>query len=258
MTYYYIAALFLLGINLGSFYNVVGYRLPKGESILFPPSHCPNCNHRLSILELIPVFSYVFQLGKCRNCKTKISFFYPFFELLAGLLFVLSYLVFGLSLELIIALIFVSMTLIIFISDYLYFIILDEVLIMTSLLLLIILFYISGFDGLCLSIFNGLISFGIMFLIKQVGNFIFKKESMGDGDIKLMFVLGLVLGWQMSLISIFIASFIGLPISIALLSLRKDGKRIIPFGPFLCVAALIILFLKMDINSIMDFIITKY
>ncbi len=255
MNNYYLICLFLLGINLGSFFNVVGYRLPKGESILYPPSHCPNCNHQLTFWELFPIFSYIFQLGKCTQCKKRISLFYPFFELLTGCLFALSFLVFGASIELIIALVFVSMTLIIFISDYLYFIILDEVLIIASILLLISIFFLKGVNGVLLSLFNGMISFSIMFLIKQLGNFIFKKESMGDGDIKLMFVFGLTFGWQMSLISIFIASFIGLPISIIMLVLRKNKERIIPFGPFLCLAALIIMFLKIDINTIIEFII---
>lgn len=256
MDLYYIIILFLLGINLGSFYNVVGYRLPKGESIVYPPSHCPKCDHQLSMLELIPIFSYIIQLGKCTKCKTKISLFYPFFELLAGLLFVSAYFIFGFSIELFIALIFISMTLIIFISDYLYYIILDEVLIVASGLLLIGIFFLDGILGVGTALFNGAISFSIMFLIKQLGDFIFKKESMGGGDIKLMFVFGLTFGWEMSLISIFIASFLGLPLSIIMLYLKNNKDRIIPFGPFLCIAALIILFLKIDINSVMEFIIT--
>ncbi len=256
MDLYYIIVLFILGINLGSFYNVVGYRLPKEESLVFPPSHCPKCNHKLSMLELIPIFSYLFQLGKCRKCKTKISFFYPFFELLTGLLFILAYLVFGYSIELVIALVFISMAIIIFISDYLYYIIPDEVLIVTSSLLSIGIFFSKGLEGVGMALLNGIISFGIMFFIKQIGDLIFKKESMGGGDIKLLFVFGLVLGWEMSIISIFIASFIGLPISLFLLYLKPNKHRIIPFGPFLCVAALIILLTKIDMNLIMELLLT--
>ena len=76
MTIYYAIIFFILGITLGSFYNVVAYRLPRGESIVFPSSHCPNCNHKLTPLELIPIFSFLFQKGKCKNCKVKISWFY--------------------------------------------------------------------------------------------------------------------------------------------------------------------------------------
>ncbi|MDD2181403.1 MAG: prepilin peptidase [Bacilli bacterium] len=254
MDLYYKIVLFVLGINLGSFYNVVGYRLPKGESILFPPSHCPKCNHKLAIYELIPIFSYIFQVGKCRKCKTKISFFYPIFELATGLLFVLAYSIFGLSIELLIGLIFISMTLIIFISDYLYYIILDEVLIVSSGIFLILIFFLNGIEGVGSATFNGIIAFCIMFLIKQLGDFLFKKESMGGGDIKLMFVFGLVFGFEMSLVSIFIASFIGLPISLFMLFFKQNDERIIPFGPFLCLAGLIILFFKIDINTVFEII----
>lgn len=256
MELYYIITFFIFGITLGSFYNVVGYRLPKGESIISPPSHCTNCNHQLTAIELIPIFSYILQGGKCKNCKVKISLFYPFFEFATGALFVIAYLIFGLSIELFIALTFISMTLIIFISDYLYYIISDEVLIVSAILLMIEIFLLKGIDGLLVSLFNGAVAFGIMYLIKQLGDFIFKKESMGGGDIKLLFVFGLVMGWEMSLISIFLASFIGLPISIYMLATNPNKDRIIPFGPFLCSASLIILLLKIDINVIVNLIIT--
>ena len=75
MTTLYMITFFIIGLFLGSFYNVVGYRLPKGESIVFPPSHCPNCKHRLSALELIPVLSFFIQRGKCRHCHEKIALF---------------------------------------------------------------------------------------------------------------------------------------------------------------------------------------
>ena len=85
--------IFVIGTVLGSFYNVVGWRLPRGESIVSPPSHCPNCNHKLKILDLIPILSYVFQKGKCRYCHQKIAWYYPIFEFLCGLVFLLCYLV---------------------------------------------------------------------------------------------------------------------------------------------------------------------
>ncbi len=252
MEIYYALFFFILGINLGSFYNVVGYRLPKGESIIFPPSHCPNCNHQLTFWELFPIFSYIFQLGRCRKCKSKISFFYPLIEFTTGVLFVLSYFVFGLSIELFISLILISMTLIIIISDYLYLIIPDEVLIVSSGLILIGIYFLKGISGVGEAFFNGLVAFSIMFLIKKLGDYLFKKESMGGGDIKLLFVFGLVFGWEISLVIIFLASFIGLPISVFMLYKKPNHDRIIPFGPFLCVAAVIVLFLKIDINIIME------
>ena len=86
---------FIFGTILGSFYNVVGYRLPRGESLIKPRSHCTNCNHVLTPIELIPILSFLIQGGKCKNCKQKISWFYTIFEFLTGLLFALSYIIFG-------------------------------------------------------------------------------------------------------------------------------------------------------------------
>lgn len=250
MDMYYTWVLFIFGMLLGSFYNVVGYRMPKGESIVNPPSHCPNCNNRLSLFELIPVFSYLMQLGKCKHCKKKISLFYPFFELCSGLLFALAYMTFGFNIELLIALIFISMTLIIIISDIHYFIILDEVLIFAIVLIGTLYYIDGGFSLLGNHTLNGIIAFTVMFAIKKLGDFMFKKESMGGGDIKLLFVYGFVFGFEMAIISIFIASFIGLPVSIAMMSMKKLKDRIIPFGPFLSIAALIILFLQLDIDKV--------
>ena len=136
MQIYYIIVTFIFGTVLGSFYNVVGYRLPKGESLVSPPSHCTNCGHRLTPIELIPILSYLIQGRKCKNCKQKISAFYAIFEFLTGLLFVISYLIFGFSIDFVIAITFISMLLIVIISDYQTMIIPDEVLIFSTILLI--------------------------------------------------------------------------------------------------------------------------
>lgn len=255
MEVYFTILLFIFGTILGSFYNVVGYRLPRGESIAFPPSHCTKCNHRLSALELIPIFSFLFQKGKCKNCKAKISWFYTIFEFITGLMFAISYLVFGLSMDLVIAITFISMLLIVIISDYQTMIIPDELLIFTGILLIIEIFIKSGLNIMLSSLLNGIIMFAIMFIIKLIGDFMFKKESMGGGDIKLMFIYGLVLGWPTSCVSICLASFIGLPISLVLL--KKNNNHEIPFGPFLAIAAIILMLCKIDINTIIN-LLTNY
>ena len=245
-----IICLFILGTIFGSFYNVVAYRLPKGESIIYPNSHCPNCNHELKPLELIPIFSYILQKGKCVNCKQKISIFYPISEIICGLLFIICYLSFGLSLNLIIALTFTSLLIIVILSDYYYMIIEDSVLIIFSLLLIIEIYFINGLDAVLCSLLSALISFVIMLLLKLFGDFIFKKESMGGGDIKLMAVFGLVIGWELSIISIFLSAFIALPISVFILKTNKNHE--IPYGPFLSIAALILYFSHIDISMILN------
>ncbi len=246
MEIYYIIVFFILGAILGSFYNVVGYRLPKGESIVFPSSHCPNCGHNLKPYELVPIFSFLFLKGKCSKCKQKISWFYTIFEILTGLLFVLCYLVFKDNvIDLIISLTFVSMLIIIFVSDFHYLIIPDSVLLISSIILLVELIIKSGLNNFYVPLLNGIISFIAMYLIKLLGDFIFKKESMGGGDIKLLFVIGMVLGFSQALFSIFVGSLVGLPIAFIILLRKKD--HVIPFGPLLGIGAIIVLLTQFNV-----------
>lgn len=253
MEYLIFLCFFIFGAIFGSFYYVVAWRIPKGESIIYPPSHCPNCNHRLGPLELVPIFSYLFQGGKCKNCRCKISIFYPLFEIACGLLFGFSYLSFGLCIDLVVVLTFVSMIMIVILSDYYYMIISDGVLIFFGLSLFIEMIIIYGIQYALVHLLYGLISFIIMFLIKLFGDFLFKRESMGGGDIKLMFIFGLMFGWEMSIVSIFLASIIGLPIS--LLFMKKNSEHILPFGPYLGAASLIIVFFKINIEFVLNLIV---
>ena len=243
--------MFIIGAIFGSFYNVVGLRLPKGESIVTPPSHCPNCKHKLSALELIPIISYFIQGGKCRHCGEKISYIYPIFEAICGLFFALAYVSFGLSPMLLIALTFISMMIIIVVSDFNYLIINDSVLLTFGSLLAIETFAVKGFENMLIALGNGVLAFILMFALKKFGDFLFKKESMGGGDIKLMFIIGMTLSFPVSVVSIFLASLIGLPIS--LIYLNKSSSHIIPFGPFLALASIILLLTQIDFNSILNF-----
>ena len=244
--------MFILGLIFGSFYGVVGSRLPKGESIISPPSHCTFCNHRLSSIELIPVLSYIIQGGKCKNCGAKLSLFYPILELLTGVLFLISYLIFGFNLELIIPLTFISLLIIILVSDIEYMIISDEVLIFFGVILFVEISLINGLDAGFSSLLNGLGASLTMFLLKLFGDFLFKKESMGGGDIKLLFIFGMVLGFPLAILSIFVGSVIGLPISIIMM--KKNSSHIIPFGPFLSAGACVILLSKIDFNTIVNYL----
>lgn len=251
--------IFIVGLVFGSFFNVVGYRLPNDMSIVFPASHCPNCNHKLKFYELIPVLSYVFLRGKCKQCKKRISLFYPFFELLTATLFLLSYLVFGMNMKFIISITFISVLIIISISDIKYYIIPDEVLIIGTVLIiieLVISTVLSGtslFKGVLMPVLNGAGSFALLYLFKVFGDLVFKKESLGGGDIKLLFFIGLTIGFDMSIVTIFIASFIALPLSI--ISLIKDDNNVLPFGPYLSVGAVIILLLNLNLDAIFQLFI---
>ena len=252
MYIYLLILFFIVGTIFGSFYNVVGYRVPNGQSLLYPSSHCTKCNHKLKPYELIPILSFLFLGGKCSKCKDKISWFYPIFEFISGIAFMVSYLIFGLSLNCILSILFLSMLIIIIISDYQTMIIPDEVLIVFSLLILIVEYFIGGFPRIGICILNGVGSFTFMLLLKLFGDFIFKKESMGGGDIKLLGVYGIVLGFPMSIVSIFLAAIIGLPISLMLL--KKNKSHEIPFGPFLAVSAIIIFLTQLDFNTLIAFL----
>lgn len=247
MEIYYTIVFFIFGTVFGSFYNVVGDRLPEGKSIVKPSSHCPKCGHKLKFRELIPIFSFLFQKGKCSNCKSKIDIIHPLFEFASGVLFMIAYLVFGLTPQLIIALTFISILLIIFISDIKYMIIPDEVLIIGIIVLFIESLIIKGFIPSLYALLDGAISFIVMFGLKKFGDFLFKRESMGGGDIKLMFIFGFVLTWPMAILSIFLGSIIGLPLS--LLFMSKNNSHEIPFGPLLSFGALIILLCQWNLDK---------
>ena len=255
MNLYFIIVFFILGTVFGSFYNVVGYRIPKGQSILYPSSHCTKCNHKLGPLELIPILSYIFLGGKCKKCKSKISCFYPVFEFLSGLLFALSYVVFGLSLNMLLSIVFISMLLIIIISDYQTMIIPDSILVIFGLAIILIKYFIVGYPSILYSLLDGVIAFVFMLVLKLFGDFLFKKESMGGGDIKLLGIFGIMFGYIMSMFIVFMAAFIGLPISIIIL--KKNKSHEIPFGPFLAIAAIIVLLTKIDINTLIDLLVIK-
>ena len=165
-----------------------------------------------------------------------------------------SYLKFGFSYEFIIALIFISMSLIVILSDFSTMIIPDEVLIVSSILILLTNLIMKGLSHTGYILINGTIAFLCMYLLKLFGDFLFKKESMGGGDVKMMFVFGLVLGWPTTILSIFFSSFIALPASLLLMNRNKEHE--IPFGPFLVIAALILFMTGIDMNFVLD-IMTK-
>lgn len=225
--------LFFTGLIFGSFYNVVGLRIPEGASIVAPPSHCPVCEKRLTPRELIPVLSYVMQRGRCRNCGAPISVVYPLMELITGLFFLFSYFVFGWTPELLVSLAFVSLLVIIVVSDLAYMLIPDKVLLF-FIPLFILLRVVVPMHPWWDPIAGALVGFGLLFLIALLSG-----GQMGGGDIKLFGVIGLVLGWQGVLVTFFLASLYGALFSVVGLLLRKlKRKQHIPFGPFIALGAI--------------------
>lgn len=253
MEIFYKIMFFIIGAVMGSFFHVVATRLSNDESIIKPGSHCPKCNHYLKWYENIPIISYLLLRGKCSKCKSKIPLSYIVVEIVTGLLYAACYHSFKFSFDLIVALTFVSTLVTVIVSDIEYMIILDEVLIFSTLLLAILYIFGKGLEVAAYHIYSGVGAFLAMYAIKWIGDKAFKKESLGGGDIKLMFLFGMVLGLPMSICTIFLATFIAFPV--ALIILFSDKENIIPFGPFLSMAAILIMVSKIQLTDLLEFII---
>ncbi|RFB17687.1 prepilin peptidase [Bacillus sp. HNG] len=236
MIYLYLYIL-VLGLVLGSFFNVVGLRIPVGESIVRPRSACPTCKHQLTAIELIPVFSYLIQGGKCRNCKKRISPIYASIELATAILFTISPMLVGWSKELIIAWTLISLLVIVFVSDLTYMIIPDKVLLFFAPVFLIERIFVP-LDPWWDMVVGSFVGFLLLYLIAIVS-----KGGMGGGDIKLYAVLGIALGWKLVLLSFFLATLIGTILGLIGIVIGKVKKgKPMPFGPSIVIGTLIAYF----------------
>ena len=244
--------LFIVGACLGSFALVIGQRLPINKDAVSSRSECDNCHHILSWWELIPIVSYIILLGKCHHCHKHISAVNPIMEIALGSLFVYSYYIFGISYQFFGFCIITTLMLIIFVSDFTYYIINDSPLLVSGIMLFMLQLIYYGWGYAFSHLISGLVLFLIMLLIKFIGDSMFKKESLGGGDIKLSFVMGLATGIQIGLCSLILSTFLALPYSIASIMLKKNNE--VPYGPFLA-ASLFITFLFVDkFQSLLDLI----
>ena len=245
--------IFIIGTIMGSFFNVVAHRLSNNESIIKPGSHCESCQHLLKWYELIPIISFLIQGGRCRQCHTKLSWWYPLIEIITGLFYLFSYLYFGLSPDFFISLVISSVLVITCITDFNYLIILDEPLVIGSILIIIITLITSGLVDTLIAILSGLLLFFFMLLVKILGDKAFKRESLGGGDIKLSFFIGLSLGYKLAFVNLVLASILTLPIAFYYLVKYKD--REVPFGPFLIISNFIIFIFASPILEFIDYLI---
>ncbi len=244
----------ILGLVVGSFLNVVIYRLKNGGRIIADRSKCPYCKKELQVLDLIPVLSFLFFKGRCRYCKKKISWQYPLVELTTALSFILIFLninflgssfpAFALWGDIILFLFFVfylSSLIVIFVYDLRYYLIPDVVLLPAILLVLAILvFAVPSSYFFILDNFFGALVFSGFFLAQYL---ISKGKWVGGGDVKLGILLGLILGWKLALVSLFIAYVTGAIVASALILLKKKTRKdVLAFGPFLIASFIIVLF----------------
>ena len=251
MDYLYGPSFFILGLAIGSFLNVCAYRIPKGESIIFPPSHCTECNHQIRAVDNIPVLSFILLGGRCRNCGSKISLRYPLVELITGVLWAASYFHFGLQLELAYALFFVTILVTVSAIDLETRLIPDRLLLPAILISLFYLaLYLMKLDTIPIvndlnklwSIAGFFAGGGLLFLIALVAQPIFKKDVMGGGDIKLAAFTGLYLG-EYVFLALFIGAFLGALTGVILIAANKKGMQdVIPFGPFIAMGSILTVF----------------
>lgn len=257
--------LILLGFGLciGSFLNVCIHRFLRGESIVSPGSYCPACRKPIAWYDNIPLLSFIILGGKCRKCGAPISPRYFFVELLTGLIFVGSVHYFGMTAQAAASIVMLTLLLGMSAADLEERIIPDEMSLSGILFGLMFAFAfpvlhieqfpgsdffpkIFGWDesnrwaGLFMSFFGGFIGGGIIYATGVFGELVFRKESMGGGDVKLMAMVGAFLGWQKIILVFFLAPLLALPIGLYVKFVKKEDY--IPYGPFLSLSAVIVLF----------------
>ncbi|MCD6161970.1 MAG: prepilin peptidase [candidate division Zixibacteria bacterium] len=239
---------FLIGLSIGSFANVCIYRIPRKMSIVKPRSQCPACGQPIRPLHNIPLLSYLFLRGKCDYCGAVIGIRYPLVEFICGLLFLFAYydlyIVSDNIYMLLVGFYLSTVFLIMFFIDVDFQIIPDS-LSLSGIVLGVAASFLPGVRLGWLDSVIGLFVGGALFLaVAVMGDKIFKKESMGGGDIKLAAMLGAFLGWQGILLVLVIGSFFGALIGGIMLIMAKDKEsaHTIPFGPYLVTAALIVFY----------------
>lgn len=223
---------YIIGMLLSSFYNVVGIRVPKGET-LKGRSHCAKCGTTLRFIDILPLVGYLINLGKCHFCHTRIHVKYLLIEVLGGLLFLFAYVQFGFRLELIVALTMISLLIIQTVSDYEHMIVLDSVLVITG----IVFITIRSIQGeFLVHLLSSAVLFSLLYGLAIYGKYRYKKDAIGGGDIKLYAVIGWILPIGTGLLSLFFASVFGLIYAIV----RKQDKHLyLPMVPFIALGVLV-------------------
>jgi leader peptidase (prepilin peptidase)/N-methyltransferase len=237
-----IIGVIILGLLIGSFINVIIARIVNDNDNIYRPSRCPGCKNDIPWHCNIPIFSFIFLKGKCRKCKLKISFIYPIVEVLSAITFLICYLNYGLSLDFLFSTIFFLGLLIIFFTDFKYFLIFDSITLpMAAIGIVITAFSLNPFNIRILdSIFGALIGYALIFSIRWVYFKIKKVEGMGLGDAKLFLALGAWLGFQSLLFILFVSSLLGSIYGYAYIFIAKKNKNVeIAYGCFIILAVVL-------------------
>lgn len=230
---FYAILVFIFGLVVGSFLNVVVFRIDNLKTIWLSRSHCPKCKKTLRWYDMVPFLSYLALGGKCRFCKSKISIQYPLVELFTALFFLLLYLMFGLTLPLFFYLIIFSILMVVFVYD-LKFQMVPETFVWAALILALLGSWYFGNFGFLNMIYGGLIGGGILAFIVIIS----KEKWMGAGDIKIGAILGILCGYPVVFFGMFLAFLVGAIVGLVYIKIvGKTIKAAIPFAPFLIFAA---------------------
>jgi leader peptidase (prepilin peptidase) / N-methyltransferase len=240
-----IAALF--GLAVGSFLNVLIYRLPIRQSIVFPASHCTSCGTPILYRDNIPILGFLFLRGKCRACGVSISPVYPLIELITGCIFFYEFFLWGASLIFFRDVVFASILLVVFVIDLRHMIIPDPLTIAGGTLALVFALF-RGFEGIAGAFGGAIVGLFVILIMALLGRAMFKRESMGLGDFKLTAMTGAFLGPEWNLIALAAAIFIGGIFGMVGLATGKTKRgEEIPFGPFIVAGCFMALFLRKPI-----------
>jgi leader peptidase (prepilin peptidase)/N-methyltransferase len=228
----------VLGLCVGSFLNVVIYRLPRGESLATPPSRCPTCGKRLSWFDNIPVVSWLVLRGKCRQCGAPISIQYPIVEAITAIAAVTVVLTTPPGVLLASRFVLSAILITLFVID-LELQILPNVITLPGIVIGF-LFSLFAPPGPRDSFIGILLGGGVLYGIAAAYYLVRREEGMGMGDVKMLAMIGAFLGWRAVLLTLVLSSFVGAIVGMALLSAKKEGlKYALPFGTFLALAAFV-------------------
>ncbi|ADD02327.1 peptidase A24A domain protein [Thermoanaerobacter italicus Ab9] len=223
--------IFLFGTIIGSFVNVLIRRIPRKESIVYPPSHCPICEHELKTIDLIPILSYILLKGRCRYCGEKISIRYPAVEMLTGIVFLIIYHKFGLGFKAFSYMFIAAILITVSFIDIDYKIVPNKIILVGFIggIIFRILMYNYGLIDYIVGLILG---GGILLLISLISG-----GEIGGGDIKLMALIGFFIGWKLTILVLFLSVIIGALGGVILVALKiKGGKDYIPFVPYISIA----------------------
>ena len=243
---------FVMGAVMGSFLNVCILRIPRGQSVVRPGSSCPHCEQPVRWFDNVPLLNFIWLKARCRSCGSRLSWRYPLVECLNGLGYLAVVAKFGFSMTALVYALFVSALLVVTMIDFEHLIIPDSIVLPGLVMGVFSSAFIVpvGWLGSLLGIVLG---GGVFWILARLSPYLFGREGLGGGDIKLLAMIGAFLGWQAVVMIMFLASFAGAVVGVGLLAFRRiERGHYLPFGPFLSAAAVALLFFHRELLGIYE------